>query len=111
MSGIEMLRAEFKRRELSYADLADKLAAIGIKENEQSNKIGSGTFTADFLVRYMDAGFTWTNDDVLLVANDSPHLAVGRSYVTRWQNGYASGLAILKTLVQFQPWSWGRHRC
>jgi hypothetical protein len=35
-----MLKAELKRRNLSYGDLADKLAAIGIEENERniSNK-------------------------------------------------------------------------
>jgi len=44
------VKAELKRRNLSYADLADKLAAIGVKDNERniSNKIGRGTFTAVF---------------------------------------------------------------
>ena len=43
-----LLKAELKRRNLSYADLAEKLAIIGIKDNERniSNKIGRGTFAA-----------------------------------------------------------------
>jgi hypothetical protein len=52
-----LLKAELKRRNLSYADLAAKLAAIGIKDNERniSNKIGRGTFTAVFFVQCMEA--------------------------------------------------------
>ena len=52
-----MLKAELKRRDLSYADLADKLATIGIEENERniSNKIGRGTFTAVFFVQCLEA--------------------------------------------------------
>ncbi len=52
-----LLKAELKRRNLSYADLAQKLAAIGIKDNERniSNKIGRGTFTAIFFVQCMAA--------------------------------------------------------
>jgi len=52
-----LLKAELARRNLSYSDLAEKLAAIGIKDNERnlSNKIGRGTFTAIFFVQCMDA--------------------------------------------------------
>jgi Domain of unknown function (DUF6471) len=52
-----MLKAELKRRDLSYADLADKLKAIGIEDNERniSNKIGRGTFTAVFFVQCLEA--------------------------------------------------------
>jgi hypothetical protein len=52
-----MLKAELKRRNLSYADLADKLTAIGIEENERniSNKIGRGTFTAVFFIQCLQA--------------------------------------------------------
>lgn len=52
-----LLKAELARRDLSYADLADKLSAIGIKDNERniSNKIGRGTFTAVFFVQCMEA--------------------------------------------------------
>jgi hypothetical protein len=52
-----LLKAELKRRNLSYADLADKLAMIDIKDNERniSNKIGRGTFTLVFFLQCMEA--------------------------------------------------------
>lgn len=52
-----LLKAELARRHLSYADLADKLAAVGVKDNERniSNKIGRGSFTAVFFVQCMEA--------------------------------------------------------
>jgi hypothetical protein len=52
-----LLKAELKRRNLSYADLANKLAAVGVKDNERniSNKISRGTFTAVFFVQCMEA--------------------------------------------------------
>jgi 3-mercaptopyruvate sulfurtransferase SseA len=51
------LKAELKRRNLSYADLAEKLAAIGVDDNERniSNKISRGTFTAVFFVQCLEA--------------------------------------------------------
>ena len=52
-----MLKAELKRQNLSYADLAEKLAAIGVKDNELNvkNKIGRGSFTAVFFFQCMEA--------------------------------------------------------
>ena len=52
-----LLKAELKRRNLSYGDLADKLKAIGVKDNKLniSNKISRGTFTAVFFVQCMEA--------------------------------------------------------
>ncbi len=52
-----VLKAELKRRELSYADLADKLAEIGVKEDRRNinNKIGRGTFSAVFLFQCLEA--------------------------------------------------------
>lgn len=52
-----MLKAELKRRGLSYADLTERLAEIGIDDNERniSNKIARGTFTAIFLIQCLDA--------------------------------------------------------
>ncbi len=52
-----LLKAELKRRDLSYSDLTEKLSEIGIKDNERnvSNKIARGTFTAIFLVQCLDA--------------------------------------------------------
>jgi hypothetical protein len=52
-----MLKAELKRRNLSYADLADKLAEIGVKEDRRNlnNKIGRGTFSAVFFIQCLEA--------------------------------------------------------
>ena len=52
-----MLKAELKRRDLSYRDLAEKLHAIGVKDSDRniSNKIARGTFTAVFFVQCMEA--------------------------------------------------------
>ncbi|MBI3704009.1 MAG: hypothetical protein HY244_09225 [Rhizobiales bacterium] len=52
-----LLKAELKRRNLSYADLANKLGSVGIKDNDRniSNKISRGTFTAVFFVQCMEA--------------------------------------------------------
>ena len=52
-----MLRAELARRQLSYADLAEKLDAIGVKGDSRNikNKIGRGSFTAIFFFQCMDA--------------------------------------------------------
>jgi Domain of unknown function (DUF6471) len=52
-----LLKAELKRRNLRYADLADKLKSIGVKDNERniSNKVGRGTFTAIFFIQCMHA--------------------------------------------------------
>jgi hypothetical protein len=52
-----LLKAELKRRNLSYADLAERLSAIGIKENERnlSNKIARGSFSTVFFLQCMEA--------------------------------------------------------
>ena len=52
-----ILKAELKRKSLSYADLAEKLAAVGVKDSERniSNKISRGTFTAIWFVQCMEA--------------------------------------------------------
>lgn len=52
-----LLKAELKRRNLSYADLAEKLKAVGVKDSERniSNKIARGSFTAVFLVQCLEA--------------------------------------------------------
>jgi hypothetical protein len=44
-------------RGLTYADLSDKLAAIGVKDSELNikNKIGRGSFTAVFLIQCLEA--------------------------------------------------------
>jgi Domain of unknown function (DUF6471) len=52
-----ILKAELKRRNVSYADLAEKLAAIGVDDNERNiaNKIARGSFTAVFFVQCLEA--------------------------------------------------------
>lgn len=52
-----ILRAELARQNLSYGDLAKKLAAIGVKDNELNvkNKIGRGSFTFAFFLQCMEA--------------------------------------------------------
>lgn len=52
-----MLKAELKRQNLSYADLAEKLAATGVKDNELNikNKIARGSFTAVFFIQCLEA--------------------------------------------------------
>jgi hypothetical protein len=52
-----ILKAELARRDLSYADLADKLALAGIKDNERNiaNKIARGSFTAVFFIQCLEA--------------------------------------------------------
>lgn len=52
-----LLKGELKRRGITYAGLAEKLAAIGVVENERNlnNKISRGGFTAAFLLQCLDA--------------------------------------------------------
>ncbi len=52
-----LLKGELKRRGVTYAQLAEKLAAIGVTENERNlnNKISRGGFTAAFLIQCLTA--------------------------------------------------------
>lgn len=52
-----LLRGEMARRGVTYAQLAEKLAAIGVEENERNlrNKVSRGKFTAGFLLQVMVA--------------------------------------------------------
>ena len=52
-----LLKGELKRRGITYAMLAEKLAAIGVSENERNlnNKISRGGFTAAFLLQCLTA--------------------------------------------------------
>ena len=47
-----ILRAEIKRRNLNYEDLAAKLVELGVKDTAKNlaNKIARGSFTAGFFV-------------------------------------------------------------
>ncbi|MBG0803881.1 hypothetical protein IYW40_20665 [Methylocystis sp. H4A] len=51
-----LLKGELKRRGVTYAQLAEKLAAIGVKETDRNlnNKISRGGFTAAFMFQCMD---------------------------------------------------------
>ena len=52
-----LLRGEMARRGVTYAQLADRLAGIGIDENERNlrNKVSRGKFTAGFLIQCLTA--------------------------------------------------------
>ena len=52
-----LLKAELKRRNVSYAQLVDKLAEIGVNETEPNvrNKLSRGKFTAVFLLQCLQA--------------------------------------------------------
>lgn len=52
-----LLKAELKRRGVTYAQLAEKLATLGVQENERNlnNKISRGGFTAAFFIQCLAA--------------------------------------------------------
>jgi hypothetical protein len=52
-----LLKAELKRRNVGYRELAEKLTAIGIHETERNiaNKISRGGFTAAFFIQCLSA--------------------------------------------------------
>lgn len=52
-----LLKAELKRRNITYAELVGKLADIGVRDSEPNirNKISRGKFTAVFLVQCLTA--------------------------------------------------------
>jgi hypothetical protein len=52
-----LLKAELKRKGVTYAQLAAKLAEIGVHETERNlnNKISRGGFSAAFLIQCLEA--------------------------------------------------------
>lgn len=52
-----ILKSELKRRNVSYAQLVDKLAEIGVVDSEPNirNKLSRGKFTAVFLLQCLEA--------------------------------------------------------
>jgi hypothetical protein len=52
-----ILKAELKRRGLTYAQLVEKLAVLGVVETEANlrNKISRGAFTAAFFLQCLSA--------------------------------------------------------
>ena len=52
-----LLKGELKRRGVSYNQLVEKLAAIGVVDSEPNirNKLARGKFTAVFLIQCLEA--------------------------------------------------------
>jgi hypothetical protein len=52
-----LLKAELKRRGVTYAQLVEKLADIGVTEAEPNvrNKLSRGKFTATFMLQCLEA--------------------------------------------------------
>jgi len=52
-----LLKAELKRRNVTYQELVEKLAMLGVTETPENiaNKISRGKFTAVFLVQCLEA--------------------------------------------------------
>jgi hypothetical protein len=52
-----LLRGEMARRGVTYAQLVERLAAIGVDDNERNlrNKVSRGKFTAGFLLQCLSA--------------------------------------------------------
>ena len=52
-----ILKAELKRKNLSYQHLADRLAELGVHETPANiaNKISRGSFTAVFMMQCLEA--------------------------------------------------------
>lgn len=51
-----LLKSELKRRDLTYSQLSEKLAAVGIAETPENiaNKISRGKFSAVFLIQCLE---------------------------------------------------------
>lgn len=52
-----LLKAELKRKGVSYGELVDKLAEIGVVDSEPNirNKLSRGKFTAVFMLQCLEA--------------------------------------------------------
>lgn len=52
-----LLKAELKRRGITYNELVERLARIGVTEKEENirNKMARGKFTAVFLLQCLEA--------------------------------------------------------
>lgn len=52
-----LIRGEMGKRNITYAQLAEKLSAIGVTESERNlrNKVSRGKFTAAFLLQCLEA--------------------------------------------------------
>lgn len=52
-----LLKGELKRRGVTYAQLVEKLGALGLQETERNlaNKISRGGFTGAFMIQCLEA--------------------------------------------------------
>lgn len=52
-----LLKSELKKRGVTYAQLVEKLAAVGVSETEPNirNKLARGKFTAAFMIQCLAA--------------------------------------------------------
>ena len=57
MKAASLLKAELKRKGVTYAQLAERLGGLGIDEREANirNKLSRGKFTAAFLLQCLEA--------------------------------------------------------
>lgn len=57
MKAANLLKAELKRKGVTYSQLVEKLAEIGVDEKEVNvrNKLSRGKFTAAFLLQCLTA--------------------------------------------------------
>jgi Domain of unknown function (DUF6471) len=57
MKAANLLKAELKRKGVTYTQLVEKLAGIGVDEKEVNvrNKLARGKFTAAFLLQCLSA--------------------------------------------------------
>lgn len=57
MKAANLLKAELKRKGVTYSQLVEKLADIGVDEKEVNvrNKLSRGKFTAAFLLQCLSA--------------------------------------------------------
>lgn len=57
MKAANLLKSELKRKGVTYAQLVEKLAAIGISEKEVNvaNKLSRGKFSASFMLQCLEA--------------------------------------------------------
>lgn len=62
MKAANLLKAELKRKGVTYAGLVERLAQLGVDEKEVNvrNKLSRGKFTAAFLLQCLEA--IGTND-------------------------------------------------
>ncbi|MGH6735115.1 MAG: DUF6471 domain-containing protein [Methyloceanibacter sp.] len=52
-----LIRGEMARQGITYAQLVERLAAVGVKEDERNlrNKVSRGKFTAAFMLACLEA--------------------------------------------------------